>query len=100
MLHRRGSLAKVKIVPAVNLKFSSDEHEVRDDFHSILERTKVYELRAVPKKYKGFDYSKYPEAMAESFVKESEHIADTITTSEFVSTFGDDGLFFRHQLRP
>lgn len=88
-------------VPAVNVKYTSEEHDVREDFNSIPEGTKVYELRAAPEKYAGFDYSEYSSATAESFVKESEHIADIITTSEFVSSsFGDDGLFFRHQLRP
>ncbi len=72
-------------VPASQIKFSSDEHEVRDDFASIPEGTKLYELRALSEKDAG----------------ESEHIADIITTSEFVSSaFGDDGIFFRHQLRP
>lgn len=87
-------------VPATNLRSSSEEHEVREDFAAIPEGTKIYELRALSEKYAGFDYSEYSPAMAESFVKESEHIADIITTSEFVSSsFGDDGIFFRHQLR-
>jgi hypothetical protein len=87
-------------VPAANVKYTSEEHDVREDFNSIPEGTRIYELRALPEKHAGFDYSEYSPAMAEAFVKESEHIADIITTSEFVSSsFGDDGIFFRHQLR-
>jgi hypothetical protein len=92
---------QVFFVPAAQLNFSSDNHDVRDDFMAIPEGTKLYELRAVPEKYAGMDYSEYTAAMAQTLVKESEHIADIVTTSEFVSSsFGDDGLFFRHQLRP
>lgn len=88
-------------VPSSQIKFSSDEHEVREDFAAIPEGTKVYELRALPEKYAREDYSQYTQEKAEAFVKESEHIADIVTTSEFVSSaFGDDGIFFRHQLRP
>lgn len=87
-------------VPVLNAKYSSEQHEVRDDFNAIPEGTKIYEIRAVSEKYAGFDYSGYTSATAESFVKESEHVADIITTSEFISSsFGDDGIFFRHQLR-
>ena len=88
-------------VPASQIKYSSDAHEVREDFAAIPEGTKVYELRALPEKYAGLDYSDYTAEKAEEYVKESEHIADIITTSEFVSSaFSDDGIFFRHQLRP
>lgn len=88
-------------VPATPLKYTSEAHDVRDDFNSIPEGTKVYELRALSEKYRDFKYSEYTPAMVETFVKESEHIADIVTTSEFVSSaFGDDGIFFRHQLRP
>ncbi len=87
-------------VPASGLNFSSESHDVREDFNAIPEGSKVYELRALPEKYAGFDYGQYTTAMVETYVKESEHIADIITTSEFISSsFGDDGIFFRHQLR-
>lgn len=87
-------------VPAKGLKSSSESHDVREDFHAIAEGTKVYELRALPEKYAGLNYGTYTHEMAATFVKESEHIADIVTTSEFVSSsFGDDGIFFRHQLR-
>lgn len=87
-------------VPVLTQKFSSDAHEVREDFATIPEGTKIYEIRALPEKYAGFDYDKYTAEMAAEFVKESEHVADIITTSDFVSSsFGDDGIFFRHQVR-
>lgn len=89
-------------IPGKSVKeFSSSEHDVRDDFLKIPEGTIVYHLYALPEKYSAFDYSNYSADKANSFVKESEHVADIVTTSEFVaSEFGDDGIFFRHQLRP
>jgi hypothetical protein len=89
-------------VPAKSVKsFSSNEHDVRDDFLSIPEGTVIYHLFALSEKYKNFDYSNYTPEMVAKFVTESEHIADIISTSEFAaSEFGDDGIFFRHQLRP
>lgn len=82
-------------------EFSSDEHDVRDDFLKIPEGTVVYHLYALPEKYAKFDYSNYTPELAASYVKEAEHVADIISTSEFAaSEFGDDGIFFRHQLRP
>jgi hypothetical protein len=88
-------------VPAAGVKFSSDEHDVRDDFASIPEGTTIYQIHVAPEKYQEFDYGTYTEEDVASFVKESVHVADIITTSEFIaSEFGDDGMFFRHQLRP
>ncbi len=88
-------------VPKPGIMSFSDKHDVRADFAGIPEGKTIYELRALPEKYAGLDYSKYTPAMAETFVKESEHIADIVTTSEFISSsFGDDGIFFRHELRP
>jgi hypothetical protein len=82
-------------------KERSEPHDVRDDFAAIAPDTRVYEIRAVPEKYRSLDYANYTHQMAEEFVKESEHIADIVTTSRFLSSsFGDDGIFFRHQLRP
>jgi hypothetical protein len=92
---------QIFFVPADGLKSASEPHDVRDDFAAIAPETRVYEIRAVPEKYRSLDYANYTHEMAEEFVKESEHIADIVTTSRFVSSsFGDDGIFFRHQLRP
>ncbi len=92
---------QIFFVPAEGLKSSSEFHDVREDFESIGPETKVYEIRALPEKYRTHDYGTYTAEMAEQFVKESEHIADIVTTSRFISSsFGDDGIFFRHQLRP
>jgi hypothetical protein len=88
-------------VPVPGISSASEKHDVREDFAVIPEGKKIYELRALPEKYMGIEYSGYTAAMAESFVKESEHIADIVTTSEFLSSsFGDDGIFFHHELRP
>lgn len=88
-------------VPGPGLKFSSEEHDVRDDFLSIQEGTIIYQLYSVPDRFSKFDYANYRPEMISSLVKESQHIADIVTTSDFIaSEFGDDGMFFRHQLRP
>lgn len=81
--------------------FSSEDHDVREDFLSIPEGTTVYKLYALSAKYKNFDYSNYKLDDVAKFIQDSEHVADIVTTSEFVaSEFGDEGIFFRHQLRP
>lgn len=88
-------------VPGPGLKFPSEAHDVRKDFAAIPSGTLVYQIHAVPEKYKSFNYADYKPETVQQFLKESEHIADIVTTSEFVaSSFGDDGIFFRHQLRP
>lgn len=100
-VHKVVSPRQLFFVPAPGIMSFTEKHDVRMDFHAIPEGKKIYELRALPEKYAGLDYSKYTPAMAETFVKESEHIADIVTTSEFLSSsFGDDGIFFRHELRP
>lgn len=88
-------------VPDSNLKFSSEPHDVRLDFAKIPVGTTIYKIFAAPEKYMNFNYGEYKPEMVSQFLKESEHIADIVTTSDFVaSEFGDDGIFFRHQLRP
>lgn len=83
------------------LAFSSSEHDVREDFLSIPEGTVVYKVYALSEKHLKFDYSTYTAIKASKFLKEAQHIADIVTTSEFIaSDFGDDGIFFKHQLRP
>lgn len=91
---------QIFFVPASMLRFSSEEHDVREDFSLIPIGTTLYQIRALPEKYRDMSYAAYTPEMAENFVRESEHIADVITTSEFVASgFGDDGIFFRHELR-
>ena len=88
-------------VPDPNLKFSSDAHDVRKDFSQIPAGTVIYQIRAAAEKNKNLDYGTYTQEMSAAFIAESQHVADIVTTSEFVSSdFGDDGIFFRHQLRP
>lgn len=88
-------------VPGPGLKFSSAEHDVRDDFLSIAESTVIYKVYALTDKLHDYNYSYYTPEIASEFLKEAHHIADITTTSEFLaSDFGDDGIFFRHQLRP
>src|SRR5262249_41732796 len=88
-------------VPAANLGFRSEEHDVRDDFLSIAEGTVLYRIHALPSKYASFNYAEYTDEKVARFLAVSEHVADIVTTSRFVaSEFGDDGIFFKHQLRP
>jgi|GEM_PF-6779166 len=88
-------------VPVPGIRFSPNGHDVRDDFTSIPEGTTLYQLHALVGRHAGFDYTNYTPETAIAFRKETEHVADIVTTSRFIaSEFGDDGIFFRHQLRP
>lgn len=92
---------QIFFVPVSGLNFSSDEHDVRKDFLTIPEGTTIYQIHLVSDKYTNFNYLNYTAENVSSFLKESTHVADIVTTSEFLaSEFGDDGIFFRHQLRP
>lgn len=91
---------QIFFVPSTDLKFSESEHDVREDFATISEGSVVYQVYAAPEKYMAFDYSKFKAEDIQKFIKESQHIADIVTTSEFkASEFGDNGMFFRHQLK-
>jgi hypothetical protein len=86
-------------VPAP-VSVSSAEHDVRKDFLAIPVGTAIYQIHALSSKHEGFDYTQYKDEGVEKFIKDSEHIADIVTTSEFLaSEFGDQGIFFRHQTR-
>ena len=88
-------------VPGPNLNFSSDKHDPRDDFAKIPKDSLIYQVYSAPSKYNDFDYHKYTDEMVLEFLKESQHIADIVSTSEFVSSeFSDDILFFKHESRP
>ena len=92
---------QIFFVPAPGLSFSSSEHDVRQDFLSIPAGTIIYQLYLLSDKYSHFDYSNYTPKSVSLFLKESQHVADIVTISAFAaSDFGDDGIFFRHQLRP
>jgi hypothetical protein len=85
-------------VPNPDLGFSSSEHDVRDDFAKIRRGTVIYQIKALPER--GFDYLNFTEADAAALLRDAEHVADIVTTSEFIaSQFGDEGIFFRHELR-
>lgn len=96
------SARQMIFVPGESLKFSSNNHDVREDFSTIPKETVIYQIYLVSDKYKMFNYAgNYTQEMLSKFLKESQHVADIVSTSEFVaSEFGDDGIFFRHQLRP
>lgn len=91
---------QIFFVPS-RLNFPSQEHEIRYDFLTIKPNTLIYKIYAYPIEYQDFNYTDYNAEKAAEFLSKSEHIADIVTTSAFVaSEFGDDGIFFRHQLRP
>lgn len=89
-------------VPGDLPEFVLAEHDFREDLSKIPAGTTIYSLYAAPEKYRDFNYAEdYENKDSSVFLKESRHIADIVTTSEFIaSEFGDDGIFFRHQLRP
>jgi len=87
-------------VPNPDLKFSSEPHDVRSDFATIPSGTLIYQVYAVIDKYNNFDYANYAPENVTTLLADSEHIADIVSTSGFkASAFGDDGIFFRHELR-
>ncbi|MEK7355094.1 MAG: hypothetical protein AAB250_01495 [Bdellovibrionota bacterium] len=88
-------------VPGPGLAGAKDAHDVRLDYLEIPADTVIYRVLAVPASKKNFNYANYTDASVKEFLNESQHVADIVTTSEFVaSAFGDDALFFRHQIRP
>lgn len=88
-------------VPLVSAESSAKSHDVRQDFKKIPAGSAIYEIRATADKYSNFDYSKYDEETKQIYLKESVLIGKLVTTSEFIaSEFGDEGIFFRHELRP
>ncbi len=93
---------QIFFVPNPGLKFKSDPHDFREDLMSIEPGTLIYSVYAASESRKDFDYlNKYTESDIEKFVKESEHIADIVSSSPFVaSSFGDEGIFFSHETRP
>lgn len=92
---------QIFFVPASDFNFSSTQHDVREDFSKIPEGTVLYKIFLAPVSEQGFDYTHYTPEDVSTFLKESEHVANLVTTSQFVtSEFGDSGIFFRHQLRP
>lgn len=91
---------QIFFVPNSQLKFSSAEHDIRNDFSKIPAGTVIYRIHAASNKYKDLDYSSYTQDLSHTLLLESDYIADVITTSEFISSdFGDEGLFFKHQIR-
>ncbi len=87
-------------VPNEELNFSSKPHDIREDFLKIKEGTSLYKVYALPQKFRSFDYSKYKISDIKKFVGNSELIGEIVTTSEFIaSEFGDQGIFFKHQVR-
>ncbi len=92
---------QIFFVPSSDFNFSFSEHDVRDDFEKIPEGTVLYQVFLAPEKYNGFDYTNYLSDNVSAFLKESDHVANLVTTSKFVtSEFGDSGIFFRHHVRP
>ncbi len=86
-------------VPNSKLTFSSKEHDIRKDFLNLAAGQELYTIYALESLPKNFNYEKYQEKDIKSLVAQSRPIADIITTSEFLSSeFGDEGIFFRHEV--
>lgn len=91
---------QIFFVPQIS-GITSEAHDPREDFSRIPEGSVVYKIYAVSDKFKAYDYTEYGDEKMQEFLESSEYVADIVTTSEFVSSrFGDDGIFFKHQLRP
>ncbi len=85
-------------VPNSGLKFSSSKHDIRKDILTIEEGTTLYDVYAYTDAK--FDYFDYEPEDIEKFLGKAEKIGHISTTSEFTaSSFGDTGIFFRHELR-
>lgn len=86
-------------VPNKNLSFSSEEHDIREDFLKLKAGQDLYTIYALESLPKSFDYESYQEKDIKDLVARARPIADIITTSEFISSeFGDEGIFFRHEV--
>jgi hypothetical protein len=92
---------QVFFVPNDSFNFSTGEHDFRKDLKTIPEGTALYKVYAVSDEKVNFDYTNYTNADIAKFLKSSSLIGEIITDSEFVaSEFGDNGIFFRHEVRP
>jgi hypothetical protein len=81
-----------------NTVFSSEPHDVRDDFLRIQKGTKLYDVYALPSSYSSKNYSTYKIEEIDDLIKKSQPIASIVTDSPFLaSQFGDHGIFFKHQ---
>ncbi len=91
---------QIFFVPNSEVKFASEEHDIREDFLSIEQGTtlySVYALETPPKK--NYQYDQYSKADISFFISKSKKIGEIITTSPFIaSEFGDSRLFFRHEI--
>ena len=93
--------------PEITKKMPSDAHDIRESISkNVPEGTILYTIYAVPEKtekfnYGDFDYSNYKNEDIEKFKEAATPIAEITTTSPFVaSSFGDTGIFYRHEVIP
>lgn len=92
---------QVFFVPNQSFNFSSSKHDFRKDLETIPAGTTIYKVYAASEKLKDFDYTEYKNEDIKKFLNEAKLIGEIITDSEFVaSEFGDNGIFFRHEVRP
>lgn len=91
---------QIFFVPNKELSFASTEHDIRRDLISVTPGTTLYTIHALKNTKPGFDYSSYQESDIPKLIAQSEPIAQIVTTSKFLSSeFGDEGIFFRHEVR-
>ncbi len=91
---------QIFFVPNQDLKLSSKEHDVRNDFHKIAPGTLLYKVYAVNESKKDYNYYNYEVSDIAKFVSESKYIGDIVSTSNFISSkFGDKRILFKHETR-
>lgn len=92
---------QIFFVPKLQDYFSSAPHDVRHDFHRIRPGATLYEVYAVSNKLKDLNYSGYSARHIKELLKNSNYIGKIVTKTRFISSeFGDQGLFFRHEVLP
>ena len=90
---------QIFFVPNKDLSTPSKKNDMREEIMKIKEGTLLYTIYAAPEKLKDYDYSKYETEDIKSFVSKSIPIAEIVSTSDFIaSSFGDIGIFFRHEV--
>lgn len=86
-------------VPNPKISFSSNEHDIRKDLLSLNEGQVLYTIYALDSLPSGLSYESYQERDIKKLVSLAKPIADVVSTSKFISSeFGDEGIFFRHEV--
>lgn len=91
---------QVYFVPRAEVKglFSSSAHDFRDDLNSLPNGTPIYDVYATDKSIRTSVFSYFQKKYAKQRRDSAVKVGTIRLTSEFnSSSFGDGGVFFRHQ---